>query len=74
MDDLRLNKYVAYVKLTVFGENAEDAIYYPTSALDTSDLLEQDGVVGIELTDDADTIELVEDDDDDSGDDTETGY
>jgi hypothetical protein len=74
MDDLRLNKYVAYVKLTVFGENAEDAIYYATSALDTSDLLEQDGVVGIELTDDADTIELVEDDDDDSGDDTETGY
>ena len=74
MYDLRLNKYVAYVKLTVFGENAEDAIYYATSALDTSDLLEQDGVVGIELTDDADTIELVEDDDDDSGDDTETGY
>lgn len=74
MNDLRLNKYVAYVKLTVFGENAEDAIYYATSALDTSDLLEQDGVVGIELTDDADTIELVEDDDDDSGDDTETGY
>jgi hypothetical protein len=74
MDDLRLNKYVAYVKLTVFGETAEDAVYYATSALDTSDLLEQDGVVGIELTDDADTIELVEDDDDDSGDDTETGY
>ena len=48
MDDLRLNKYVAYVKLTVFGENAEDAIYYATSALDTSDLLEQDGVVGTE--------------------------
>jgi hypothetical protein len=74
MDDLRLNKYVAYVKLTVFGETAEDAVYYATNALDTSDLLEQDGVVGIELTDDADTIELVEDDDDDSGDDTETGY
>jgi hypothetical protein len=60
--------------LTVFGETAEDAVYYATNALDTSDLLEQDGVVGIELTDDADTIELVEDDDDDSGDDTETGY
>ena len=74
MDDLRLNKYVVYVKLTVFGENAEDAVYYASSALDTSDLLEQDGVVGIELIDDADTIELMEDEDGDIGEDAPVEY
>ena len=65
MDDVKLNRYVVYVKLTVFGESPEDAIYYANSAIDTSDLLEQDGVIGIDIIDDPDTIEPMEDDDDD---------
>jgi PDZ domain-containing secreted protein len=69
MDDVKLNKYVVYVKLTVFGESPEDAAYYATSAIDTSDLLEQDGVISIDLIDDPDAIELMEDDDEDAGDD-----
>ena len=34
MDDLRLNKYVAYVKLTVFGENAEDRNHTKVGRID----------------------------------------
>jgi hypothetical protein len=72
MDDVKLNEYVVYVKLTIVGETPEDALDYATSAIAFTDLLEQDGVVGIELLDD--TIELMEDEDDNSGDDTEVGY
>jgi hypothetical protein len=72
MDDVKLNKYVVYVKLTIVGETPEDALDYAASAVAFTDLLEQDGVVGIELLED--TIELAEDDDADSGDDTESGY
>jgi hypothetical protein len=71
MDDLKLNEYVVYVKFTVVGETAEDALDYAVAALDTSDLLEQDGVVGYELLED--TIELTEEEDDDDGDD-DAGY
>lgn len=63
MSDYKLDKYVVYVKLTVFGESPEDALEYANNAIDTSDLLDQDGVVGISL--DEDTIELEEE---------ETGY
>lgn len=59
----RLEKYTVYVKLTVFGESPEDALDYASSAIDTSDLLNQDGVVGVEL-DDIDSVELLEEDDD----------
>lgn len=59
-----LNKYTLYVKLTVLGESPEDALDYAADAVDTSDLLSQDGVVGIEILDDLDTIELVEEADD----------
>lgn len=55
-----LDAYVVYVKMTVMGENPTDALEYATSAVDTSDLLEQDGVIGIEVVDDIDTIELAE--------------
>jgi hypothetical protein len=72
MDDVELNEYVVYVKLTIVGETPEDALDYATSAIAFTDLLEQDGVVGIELLDD--TIELMEDEDDNSGDDPEVGY
>ncbi len=57
MNDYKLDKYVVYVKLTVFGESPEDALEYANNAIDTSDLLDQDGVVGIALVDDIDSIE-----------------
>ena len=70
MDDIKLNEYIVYVKLTIVGETPEDALDYATNAIAFTDLLEQDGVVGIELLED--TIELAEDDD--AGDDSEHGY
>lgn len=51
----KLEKYTVFVKLTVLGESPEDALEYANNAIDTSDLLDQDGVVGIAL--DEDTIE-----------------
>lgn len=59
-----LDAYVVYVKLTVLGEAPNDALEYATSAVDNSDLLEQDGVIGIEVVDDIDTIELAEEEND----------
>lgn len=57
-----IDGYVVYLRLTVVGENPEDALEYASSAVDNSDLLDQDGVIGIEVVDDVDTIEPVEDD------------
>jgi hypothetical protein len=51
----KLEKYTVFVKLTVLGESPEDALDYANSAIDHSDLLDQDGVVSIAL--DEDTIE-----------------
>lgn len=62
-----LDKYIVYVKLTVVGESPEDALDYALTALDTSDLLTQDGVVGIEVDEDL-TIELIEDETDEADD------
>lgn len=58
----KLNKYTVYMKLTVWGETPEDAFEYANSAIDASELLTQDGVIGIEFIDDEDSIEVVEDD------------
>lgn len=69
IDDTRLDKYTVYLKLTVWGESPEDAAEYANSAIDASDLLTQDGIIGIELIDDVDSIELVEEDNDESEDD-----
>lgn len=63
MSEPRLDKYSVYLKLTVLGESPDDAIEYASNAIDSSDLLTQDGVVGIELIDDADSIELLDDED-----------
>ena len=41
MDDVKLNEYVVYVKLTIVGETPEDALDYATSAVAFTDLLEQ---------------------------------
>lgn len=57
-----IKKYTVYVKLTVWGESPEDALDYANSAIDASDLLTQDGIIGLEIIDDADSIEPVEDD------------
>lgn len=57
-----IDGYVVYLKLTVMGESPEDALEYANSAVDNSDLLDQDGVIGIEVVDDVDTIEPAEDD------------
>lgn len=56
-----IDGYVVYLKLTVMGESPEDALEYANSAVDNSDLLDQDGVIGIEVVDDVDTIEPAED-------------
>lgn len=66
-----LDAYVVFVKLTVMGENPNDALEYVTSAVDNSDLLEQDGVIGIEVVDDIDTIELADEEEDYGYDDDE---
>lgn len=60
--DDKLDKYTVYLKLTVWGESPEDAVEYANSAIDASDLLTQDGIIGIEVIDDEDSIELMEDD------------
>jgi hypothetical protein len=59
----KLNKYTVYLKLTVWGESPEDAFDYANSAIDASELLAQDGVIGIEFIDDEDSIEVMEEDD-----------
>ncbi len=64
-----LDKFVIYVKLRVLGESIEDALEYAEQALDASDLLDQDGIIGIELVDDTDTIESEDDYDGDFGED-----
>lgn len=51
MPHTNLNKYIATVKMYVCGESIEDADDYANSALDASDLLLQDGVIGLEVVD-----------------------
>lgn len=69
MHESKLEQYTVYLKLTVWGESPEDAVEYADAAIDASDLLTQDGIVGIELIDDVDSIELVEEIDYESEDD-----
>lgn len=61
-----LDKYVIYVKLRVLGESPEDALEYADEAIEASNLLDQDGILGVELLDDIDTVENEEDYDDSS--------
>jgi len=62
MSNSKLERYIVYAKLTVWGESPEDALDYAYTAVDNSDLLTQDGIVGIEIIDDTDSIELVDED------------
>lgn len=48
-----LNQYEIYVRTTVYGESPEDALDYLYEAIDRSNLLEQDGVIGLEIDDDS---------------------
>jgi hypothetical protein len=63
--------YTVYVKITALGESIDDALDYVYTALDKSDLLDQDGIVGLELDEESiDTLEL--EDEDGYGDESDT--
>lgn len=57
----KLNKYIVPVNLIVYGETEADALDYVQTALDHSDLLDQDGIVGVNAEVDVDEVELYED-------------
>lgn len=57
----KLNKYFVPVTLIVYGETESDALDYAQTALDQSDLLDQDGIVGVNPDIDVDDIEFCED-------------
>ena len=56
----KLNKYIVPVQLIVFGESEDDALEYVQTALDNSDLLDQDGIVGVNSDIEVDDIEFYE--------------
>jgi hypothetical protein len=56
----KLNKYVVPVTLIVYGETEADALDYVQNALDMSDLLDQDGIVGVNSDIEVDDIEFYE--------------
>lgn len=58
----KLNKYVVPVTLIVYGETEADALDYVQNALDMSDLLDQDGIVGVNSDIEIDDIEFFEED------------
>lgn len=58
----RLNKYIVPVELTVYGESEADAIGYVQDGLDQSDLLDQDGILGVNPDIEEEAVELVEED------------
>mgnify|MGYP001019984117 CR=1 FL=1 len=52
-----LKTYGAFVKIFVLGENEADAMESLNDALDASNLLEQDGVIGFNPVEDDDIEE-----------------
>jgi hypothetical protein len=56
----KLNKYIVPVNVIVYGETEVDALDYIQIALDNSDLLDQDGIVGINSDIELDDIEFYE--------------
>ena len=56
----KLNKYIVPVNLIVYGESEADALDYAQNALDRSDLLDQDGIVGVNSDIELDDIEFYE--------------
>jgi hypothetical protein len=43
----KLNKYIVPIDVIVYGESESDAIAYVQDAIDHSDLLAQDGILGV---------------------------
>lgn len=58
----KLNKYIVPINLIVYGETEADALDYVQNALDMSDLLDQDGIVGVNSDIEVDDIEFFEED------------
>jgi hypothetical protein len=58
----KLNKYIVPVNVIVYGETEVDALDYIQIALDNSDLLDQDGIVGVNPDIELDDIEFYEED------------
>lgn len=56
----KLNKYIVPVDFIVYGETEADALDYVQNALDNSDLLDQDGIVGVNPDIELDDIEFYE--------------
>ncbi len=56
----KLNKYIIPVNIIVYGETEADALDYVQVALDNSDLLDQDGIVGVNPDIEIDDIEFYE--------------
>ena len=57
-----LKKYSVPVEFIVYGESENDAIEYVQDALDHSDILDQDGILGVNPDIEEDMVELVEED------------
>jgi hypothetical protein len=55
-----LQKYVVPIQLIVYGETEADALEYVQTALDHSDLLDQDGIVGVNSDIDVDEVDFYE--------------
>lgn len=58
----KLNKYIIPVNIIVYGETEADALDYVQTALDMSDLLDQDGIVGVNPDIELEDIEFYEED------------
>jgi hypothetical protein len=58
----KLNKYTVPVELIVYGENELEAIQYVQDALDHSDILEQDGILGVNPDIDEYMVDEIEED------------
>jgi len=56
----KLYKYVVPVTMIVYGETEADALDYVQNAFDKSDLLDQDGIVGVNSDIEVDDIEFYE--------------
>ena len=62
----KLKSYNVFLKVTALGESEMDVLETIYSAVDNCDLLDQDGIVGIEVIEDVEDLS-----DDDSLDDEE---
>jgi hypothetical protein len=52
----KLKTYNVFLKLTARGESEMDVLETVYSAVDSCDLLEQDGIVGIEVMEDVEDL------------------